>query len=302
MNLLRIGASFLAFLAPAIATAQSARTFVSGSGSDSNPCTVAAPCRSFAQALTVTNAGGEILVLDSAGYGTLTINKSVTITSPPGIYGGITVPSGGTGIAITYNNSGNIVLRGLTINGGGVGTTGISISTGSNVEVHGCVIGGMSQNGISISENGTTIIADTTISQNGAAAVYMRASSAGGSNALTMSRVKLLNSDKGFQLSAASNGQGYAAIDSSIVAENTSGFYLTTDTGTGGGTLFSTNTALHNNNSSFVVGAGAALALEKTSARSKNGTSTNNGVISSFADNAILDAISGNALSTRALK
>lgn len=250
----------------------------------------------------MTNAGGEILVLDSAGYGTLTINKSVTITSPPGIYGGITVPSGGTGIAITYNNSGNIVLRGLTINGGGVGTTGISISTGSNVEVHGCVIGGMSQNGISISENGTTIIADTTISQNGAAAVYMRASSAGGSNALTMSRVKLLNSDKGFQLSAASNGQGYAAIDSSIVAENANGFYLTTDTGTGGGTLFSTNTALHNNNSSFVVGAGAALALEKTSARSKNGTSTNNGVISSFADNAILDAISGNALSTRALK
>ena len=301
MNLLRIAASLFAVLAPGIAAAQSARTFVSGNGSDSNPCTVAAPCRSFAQALNVTNAGGEILVLDTAGYGTLTINKAVSIVAPAGIYGGITVPSGGTGITIPYG-SGNVVLRGLTINGGGVGATGISISTSNKVEVYDCVISGMSQNGVSIGSNGTTLIVDTTVSRNGAAAVYMRASSAGGSNALTMSRVTLANSDKGFQLIAASNGYGYVTIDSSMVTENSTGLYLTTDTGTGAGTVFSTSTALHNNTSSFVVGAGASLTLEKTSARSQYADSTNNGTIISFGDNAIVDTVNGNAFVSRALK
>jgi len=35
-----------------------ARVFVSGSGSDSNACTVTSPCRSFAHAITVVSSGG----------------------------------------------------------------------------------------------------------------------------------------------------------------------------------------------------------------------------------------------------
>ena len=101
---------------------------------------------------------------------------------------------------------------------------------------------------------------------------------------------------------AASNGYGDVTIDSSMVTENNTGLYLTTDTGTGAGTVFSTNTALHNNSSSFVVGAGGSLTLEKTSVRSQNASSTNNGTIISFGDNAIVDSINGNALVSRALK
>src|SRR5262245_6327741 len=44
------------------------RTFVSGSGSDANACSRTAPCRTFTQALSQTSAGGEVVVLDSAGY------------------------------------------------------------------------------------------------------------------------------------------------------------------------------------------------------------------------------------------
>src|SRR6266446_6592240 len=73
------------------------RTFVSGLGNDANPGTLTSPKRSFASALTVTDAGGEIIVLDSAGYGPVTINKSVSIISPTGVYAGITVPSGSDG-------------------------------------------------------------------------------------------------------------------------------------------------------------------------------------------------------------
>ena len=68
--------------APPPATAAPAqRTFVSSGGLDTNTCLLAAPCRGFQAALLQTNAGGEIVVLDSAGYGPVTINKAV---SPPG--------------------------------------------------------------------------------------------------------------------------------------------------------------------------------------------------------------------------
>src|SRR5215472_11211393 len=76
------------------AWSQANRTFVSGFGSDSNPCSLAAPCRSFAGAVAQTNAGGEIAVLDTAGYGTVTITKAISIVNEEGGEAGITVTSG----------------------------------------------------------------------------------------------------------------------------------------------------------------------------------------------------------------
>ena len=68
---------------PAWATAQ--RTFVASYGIDTHPCSRTQPCRSFGTALAQTNASGEIIVLDSAGYGTVTITKSVSIIAPEGV-------------------------------------------------------------------------------------------------------------------------------------------------------------------------------------------------------------------------
>src|SRR5215468_6239113 len=107
------------------ARAQANRTFVSGHGSDSNPCSLAAPCRSFAQAITQTNAGGEIAVLDTAGYGSVTITKSISIVAPDGIEGGITTSSAVDAITVAVGASDTVNLRGLTLVGGGVGNNGI---------------------------------------------------------------------------------------------------------------------------------------------------------------------------------
>src|SRR5215472_4077707 len=110
------------------AHAQANRTFVSGSGSDANPCSLGAPCRSFAGALAQTNAGGEIVVLDSAGYGSVTITKSISINAPDGIEGGITVTTATDGITISAGASDVVNLRGLTLTGGGVGKNGIKFT------------------------------------------------------------------------------------------------------------------------------------------------------------------------------
>src|ERR1035437_7279007 len=82
------------------AQAQNARSFVSGHGLDTNACTLAAPCRTLAHAFSLTNAGGEIDVLDPVGYGSLTINKAMSSVNDGVGTAGVIVPSGGVGITI----------------------------------------------------------------------------------------------------------------------------------------------------------------------------------------------------------
>ena len=119
------------------------RTFVSGLGNDANPGTREQPKRTFASALTVTDPHGEVVVLDPAGFGssTLTINKSVSIIVPAGIFGGVRVTSG-PGIIVAAGASDTVVLRGLTLNSGGSGSSGIVFESGSALHVENCIIFG----------------------------------------------------------------------------------------------------------------------------------------------------------------
>src|SRR4026208_2182846 len=78
LRVLAVVACALAF-AP-LAHAQATRTWVSGVGDDANPCSRTAPCKTFAGAIAKTAATGEISVLDPAGYGPVTITKSITIS------------------------------------------------------------------------------------------------------------------------------------------------------------------------------------------------------------------------------
>jgi hypothetical protein len=59
--------SFVDLLATAL-IARNARAIVSGAGTDTNPCSVTALCRTFAHARSVTNTGG-VSELTSAAYG-----------------------------------------------------------------------------------------------------------------------------------------------------------------------------------------------------------------------------------------
>ena len=117
MNTSRLTLTCMLFtLLAALPAIAGPRTFVSGLGNDANPGTREQPKRTFASALTVTNPGGQIVALDSAGYAssTLTIDKSVSIIVPPGVAGFITV-SGSNGIAINAAATDVVSIRGLII-------------------------------------------------------------------------------------------------------------------------------------------------------------------------------------------
>jgi len=159
------------FTTSATATAQ--RTFVASYGNDANPCSRAAPCRSFGAAIAQTDDAGELIVLDSAGYGKVTISKSVTVTAPAGVYAGISVFSGDDGVTVDAS-LGIVKLRGLFINGQG-GNAGVKFVQGIELRIERCEITGMGAYGISATSIGSTtlLVQDTAVADNLGTGIYV---------------------------------------------------------------------------------------------------------------------------------
>ena len=131
--------------------AQATRTWVSGTGDDANPCSRTAPCKTFAGAISKTAAAGEIDVLDSGGFGGLTISKSLSIIAT-GTIGGVLV-SGTNGITVAAGPNDVVLLRGLDIAGNGSGLNGVSVSEAATVEIEDCRIFGFTGAGVLLSSN-----------------------------------------------------------------------------------------------------------------------------------------------------
>src|SRR4051812_44555073 len=102
--------AIVSLLSAGSAYAQATRTWVSGVGDDANPCSRTAPCKTFAGAISKTAAGGEINAIDPGGFGTLTINKAITINGS-GTFAGI-LASGATGVIINAGSNDVETLRG----------------------------------------------------------------------------------------------------------------------------------------------------------------------------------------------
>jgi hypothetical protein len=122
------------------------RVFVAAQGSDVNPCTFAQPCRTFQHAHNAVAANGEIDVLDPAGYGAVTITKSISIQGHG--FSGISVGSGGTGITINAGSADKVNLNGLIIDGGGAGAVGIKFIAGKTLVIDSCNVRNMTSDGV----------------------------------------------------------------------------------------------------------------------------------------------------------
>jgi hypothetical protein len=148
-----------------LAHAQATRTWVSGVGDDANPCSRTAPCKTFAGAISKTANGGIINAIDSAGFGAVTIGKSITIDATP-FMGGV-LQSGANGIIVNGISTDKVTLRGLDIEGVSAATNGIRILTAAVVVVENCQIYGF-QRGISVESPVASKISvfNTTIKNN----------------------------------------------------------------------------------------------------------------------------------------
>jgi len=135
------------------------RTWVSGVGSDANPCSRTAPCQTFAGALEKTAAGGIVDALDPGNFGPITLNAAskntgtVTIQGNPGTT--IEVPAGSTGVTVDSGPGANVILRDLTIisnpgcSGSGTGS-GIDVLSGSELTLENVKVSGFADSAIKV--------------------------------------------------------------------------------------------------------------------------------------------------------
>ena len=150
--MLKISAFFiLVFAFASIAQAQATRTWVSGVGDDVNPCSRTAPCKTFAGAISKTATNGEINCLDPAGYGAVTITKSITIDCED--TQGSILASLVNGVIINSSTA-DVRLRGISINGAGNGINCVRVLSASRLTLDEIVCSGFAQHGVSI-ENTT---------------------------------------------------------------------------------------------------------------------------------------------------
>jgi hypothetical protein len=236
-NLFSLAAALIALgLASSPALAGASRTFVSGSpaGSDTGTCAISAPCRTFAYALTQTAPSGEIIVLSSGGYGTVTINQAVSIINTSS-FAGVTVPTAGNGITINAQAGDSVTLRGLTVDGVGTGSNGIVFNSGGNLTIDQCNLMNFVSNGGTNIGNGiwmlptsdahAVIITNTTTSNNAFAGIlYFPTSVSTATTGIVIDRVSANNNGAaGIQLFN-TGGAVSATISNTIVIENPTGF------------------------------------------------------------------------------
>lgn len=213
----------LGVVTPAYAAAS--KIFVSGSGNDSNSGSLTSPMRSFQGALGAVAAGGEIVVLDTAGYGTLNITQDVSITVPPGVNAFVTVSSG---FGVLINSGLNVTLRGLIVEAATTGlSAGISADQVSSLVLQSCKIIGFgtggsetTTGGLVISTNmvlGSVMISDTIISNCPGCGISHGITGAPTNSILVAERCQLLSN--GIGLLAASSGR--VTLRDSVISNNT---------------------------------------------------------------------------------
>jgi hypothetical protein len=195
--------------------AQATRTWVSGVGDDVNPCSRTAPCKTFAGAISKTAVNGEINCLDPAGFGTLTITKSITIDCT-GTFGSALASM--TNGFIINGATASVRLRGLQINGGGNGINGVRVISASRVAIENVVIDNFLQNGITVENSGSVqvLVSNSSIRNNTGNGINAAPT---GSADITVSRSLIAGNATGLT----ANGNASIRITGNTVTYNTTG-------------------------------------------------------------------------------
>jgi len=207
---LRLYAALLAAALISGGAQAAAMRVVSTAGNDANPCTVKKPCRTLQRGADATPAGGTLVVRDSGSFGnSLTIAKSITIAAD-----GVAASLGGPG-TVTINTNTVVTLRGLLLNGGNKGATGIHITNASAVHIERCTIERYAGAGIFHDQGNTDLfITDTVSRDNGGDGLFVNGSGTAVTVAIDNSRFEN-NGDDGIDIDTAES-----AVTRTLVARN----------------------------------------------------------------------------------
>jgi hypothetical protein len=285
-----------AFSSPALAQ----RVFVSAQGSDGNPCSFALPCRTFQHAHDTVAAGGEIDVLDPAGYGMLTITKAVSIQGHG--FAGISVPFNAIGITINADAGDAIGLNGLIIDGGGNGQLAIRFNSGKSLVITNSVARKLS-GGVLLYSTATTTealsVSNSYFTQISGPAFQLLGRSSGAVVG-HFDRVGIYQSNTGLVLDGGlgTGVHNVTLTDCDIIGPGLTGMWLLTDTSHAATTVMLTRTTLAHLDLAIDVngfdGANATVRLAQSTITANNVgyKAAGGGLILSYGDNYIDNNVS----------
>jgi hypothetical protein len=283
------------------------RSFVSSAGSDSNACTIAAPCATFAHAYSAIGANGIIAALDPGKYGPIAIVGPVTINGNG--WAAITATAASNGITIGAG-SGNVTLTGLEIDGAGAAYNGIVFDSGGNLVIKNCVLkdfinGGGTPGtqgiGIKIAPTSGTVtftIVDTLVTNTAfAGIVYLPPS--GSATATGVVDHVVVTGNQGDAIAAsminASGGSAAISISNSVLSNDTNAVFAWAPQGSIAMTL--DNDEMSYNEVGVVSEAGSTIVLGRSTITNNSDYGiVNDGTIDTFLNNQIYANGNGNTV------
>jgi len=227
LTLLAVAPVFALHANPAVAQ----RVFVAAQGLDSNPCSFALPCRTFQHAHDIVAAGGEIDVLDPAGYGLLNITKAISIQGHG--FSGISAPSGDA-ITVNAGASDKVNLNGLLLDGVGTGGNGILVNTGPSVNVLNSLIRNFTSDGIRMNSSNSTVsltVSSTSILDNGGSGITIDPVGPNQIVSVGLNRVEMNHNANGLNVNNthSTGGSIDVAMADSVAMKNIFGCVLNTN-------------------------------------------------------------------------
>ena len=209
--------AFLTLTFASVASALPLRTWVSSAGMDGNPCSRSSPCATFQGAHDKTAAGGEINCVDAADYGTVLINKALTIDCA-GTLASIFVPMGSFGITVAAGSNDVVTLRNLSLDGGGTSNFGIVYNAAAAVHLENIRVFSFSVDCVHMGLAATSVLLtvdDSTISDCGGAGLLLN--NGGGTAAVNINNTRISKTAEGIN---AINGTRITITNSTIFFNN----------------------------------------------------------------------------------
>jgi hypothetical protein len=311
LSIAAFGLAFTPLLFAAPAHAQATRTWVSGTGDDANPCSRTAPCKTYAGAISKTQANGEINCIDPGGFGSVTITKSLSIVCD-NTEGGV-LAAGTFGFNINAPAGSIVTLKGQDVECIGTGTNGIQmVGVGVTLHVHkvqvrSCRASGGNGNGISIAPTSgaaVVFVADSYLTDNGGTATnagILVNPTGAASVTLSVNRTQVEGNSAGITVNSAAGASGVikGLIRDSMVAGNTNNGITTSSAGTSV-VLMVDNVGVVGNNFGLVASGSNAGQLVGRSSVTGNSTAisaTAPGTVLSYGDNLVNNNGGGEAFS-----
>ena len=286
LTVMMIGLMLTCLSFASTALADGARSYISPNGSDNRPCTRTQPCRTFDGAQVKTDAGGEIVAMDTGTYDPTTVTKSITLAAAPGADVAIRANTGNA-VTIGGNPGDTIVLRGLRLAGPGknvAGTNGVVLDITSpnccvSVHIENSIITDFDKGvQVDIGVASQLIVSDTVFRAN-KTGVYFSvggAESQGGS--ITRSRFE--RNDVGLFTFTGNS----MTVSNSTAAGNGVAFQADP-----GGKLDVVKSTITRNNTGIKSSGGHIRIADCTIAGNGSGVSTGAGTVSSMGNNMIIN-------------